>query len=86
MTIDDLLQRLTEYRETHGGETEVRLMIQQHWPFEYEIAGLASGPEIEDMGDDEDESPEYSLDAPIVFIVEGGQLEYGSKRAWEIAY
>ena len=43
MTIDDLISRLEDYRDEHGGETEVRLMTQQNWPFENGIAGLASG-------------------------------------------
>ena len=43
MTIDELIERLEEYRDNLGGDAEVRLMTQQHWPFENEITGLASG-------------------------------------------
>ena len=83
MTVDELMERLEEYRDLLGGETEVRLMTQQNWPFENGIVGLASGEEINahDDGDDEDTD-----DDKVVFIVEGQQLGYGSKRAWEAAY
>ena len=63
MTIDELIQRLEEYRDDLGGEAEVRLMTQQNWPFENEIVGLASGEEINDPDEDVD-------DDSVVFIVE----------------
>ena len=81
MTIDKLIQRLEEYRDAIGGKAEVRLMTQQNWPFENEIVGLASGEEINDRDDGEDVDEDQA-----VFIVEGQQRCYGSKRAWEIAY
>ena len=83
MTIDELIERLEEYRDALGGEAEVRLMTQQNWPFENEIVGLASGEEINDPDDDEDEDVD---DDSVVFIVEGQQRCYGSSRAWEVAY
>ena len=43
MTIDELIERLEDYRDSLGGDTNVRLMTQQNWPFENEIVGLASG-------------------------------------------
>jgi len=83
MTIDELIQRLEEYRDAIGGEAEVRLMTQQNWPFENEIVGLASGKEINEPDDGEDEDVDEDS---VVFIVEGQQRCYGSKRAWEVAY
>ena len=83
MTIDELIQRLEEYRDDLGGEAEVRLMTQQNWPFENEIVGLASGEEINDPDDEEDEDVDEDQ---VVFIVEGRQRCYGSTRAWEVAY
>ena len=83
MTIDELIERLEEYRDALGGEAEVRLMTQQNWPFENEIVGLASGEEINDPDDDEDEEVD---DDSVVFIVEGQQRCYGSSRAWVVAY
>ncbi len=82
MTIDQLIERLEEYRETLGGDTEVRLMTQQNWPFENAVTGLASGEELNQQDGDDDDVP----DDQVVYIVEGQQLRYGSKRAWEIAY
>ncbi|QDU76912.1 hypothetical protein Pan97_39690 [Bremerella volcania] len=83
MTIDDLIQRLEEYRDALGGDAEVRLMTQQNWPFENEIVGLASGEEINEPDDGEDEDMDEDS---VVFIIEGQQRCYGSKRAWEVAY
>ena len=83
MTIDELIQRLEEYRDDLGGDAQVRLMTQQNWPFENEIVGLASGEEINDPVDEEDEDVD---DDSVVFIVEGQQRCYGSTRAWEVAY
>jgi hypothetical protein len=87
MTIDQLIERLEEYRDEIGGEAEVRLMTQQNWPFENSIYGLASGAEINDFDeDDEDEGDDddASEDA-VLYIVEGQQLGYGTKRAWDVA-
>ena len=83
MTIDELIERLQEYRDELGGDTDVRLMTQSHWPFENEIAGLASGAEINACDDGEDEDVDADQ---VVFIVEGQQRCYGSKRAWEVAH
>ena len=55
-------------------------MTQQNWPFENGIDGVTSGEELnsaEDDADDQDVS-----DANVIYIVEGDQLCYGSKRAW----
>lgn len=84
MTIDELIERLEEYRDELGGQSEVRLMTQQNWPFENRIAGLASGEEINDRDEGEDDE-DVDTDQ-VVYIVEGGQLGYGSKRAWDVAY
>ena len=83
MTIDQLIERLEDYRDELGGDTEVRLMTQQNWPFENTVAGLASGAEINDRDDGDDEDVD---DDSVLFIVEGQQHGYGSKRAWEVAY
>ena len=83
MTIDELIERLEDYRDELGGDAEVRLMTQQNWPFENTVAGLASGQEINERDDGDDEDVD---DDRVVFIVEGQQLGYGSKLAWEVAY
>ena len=88
MTIDELISRLEEYRDELGGEAEVRLMTQESWPFENEIRGLASGAEINTDDDPEfnEDSDEHNAEDAVVFIVDGGQRCYGSKRAWEAAH
>ncbi|TWU38639.1 hypothetical protein Poly41_31160 [Novipirellula artificiosorum] len=65
-----------------------RLMTQQNWPFENRIAGVTSGAEMNEASNDD--PSEYFDDQDVaedamVYIVEGGQICYGSKRAWETA-
>ena len=87
MTIDELIARLEDYRDEIGGDVEVRLMTQQNWPFENSIYGLASGAEINDYDEDDEDGgddDDVAEDA-VLFIVEGQQLGYGTKRAWEVA-
>ena len=85
MTLDTLIEILTDYRDELGGDTEVRLMTQQQWPFENRICGLTSGQEVNDASDEEDYDSDDSdvAEDAVVYIVEGGQIGYGSKRAWE---
>ena len=93
MTIDELIARLEDYRDEIGGDAEVRLMTQQNWPFENSIYGLASGAEINDYDDDVDDDEDGgdggddddAAEDAVLFIVEGQQLGYGTKRAWEVA-
>ena len=82
MTIDELIERLEEYRDDMGGDTEVRLMTQQNWPFENGIVGLASGEEINEAIDEDepDDDADVTTDQ-VVYICEGQQLCYGTKRA-----
>ena len=87
MTIDELIERLEEYRDEIGGDAEVRLMTQSNWPFENDIFGLASGQEINDAADEDDPNDDGDVDADqVVYICEGEQLCYGTKQAWEVAY
>jgi hypothetical protein len=70
----------------HGEDCEVRLMTQQNWPFENAITGLVSGAEINNTEDDEEGGDDDVEADAVVYIVEGTQLCYGSKRAWELAH
>ena len=83
MTLNELIERLEEYRDELGGDCEVRLMTQQNWPFENAITGLVSGTEINESDEDDDDCVEGDA---VVYIVEGTQLKYGSKRAWDAAH
>lgn len=81
MNLETLIQLLCEYRDEHGPEAEVRLMTQQNWPFENHVAGITSGSE---MNEDDEEMDDHDVeDDSTIYIVEGGQIGYGSKRAWE---
>jgi hypothetical protein len=85
MTISELIERLEEYRDELG-DVEVRLMTQSNWPFENGIVGLASGAEINAAIDEDDPEDDGDVDDDdLVYIVEGQQLCYGTKRAWEVA-
>ncbi len=84
MTVDELIERLEEYRDSLGGDAKVLLMTQQQWPFENEICGIVSGQEINHSGDEDDRDDGDVEDEAVVYIVEGGQLRYGTKRAWDI--
>ena len=86
MTIDDLIEQLEEYRDEIGGDAEVRLMMQPNWPFEYTIAGLASRIEINEVCEDEPEDAGDENAEAVVYLCEGWQLGYGTKRAWEVAH
>ena len=86
MTIGKLITLLEEYRDEHGEDAEVRLMTQENWPFENRIAGVTSGAETNEASNDDPseylDDQDVAEDA-IVYIVEGGQICYGSKWAWE---
>lgn len=85
MTIDQLIERLEEYKDLMGGEAEVRLMTQQSWPFENHIRGVCTTEEMNGHEPDEDEEDEEDMpDESVVYIVEGNQLGYGRKKAWEV--
>ena len=87
MTIDELIARLEDYRDEIGGDAEVRLMTQQNWPFESTICGLASGAEINDFDEDDEDGDDDddATDDSVLYVVEGQQLGYGTKRAWDVA-
>ena len=83
MNLDTLIEILNDYREELGGDVEVRLMTQQNWPFENHVCGVTSGQEMNDTDEDSENDDQDVADENIVYIVEGGQICYGSKRAWE---
>lgn len=88
MKVRDLIEIL----EDQDPDAEVLIMSQENWPFENAIAGVAIREDFVD-DDEEDEDDEDGTErqyekgtAPNdVFIVEGQQLRYGSKAAWNAA-
>jgi hypothetical protein len=85
------VKQLIELLEDLDPDAEVLIMSQQSWPFENGIAGVAVREDVveddEDLDDEEREEPRYEKGAAgnDVFIVEGQQLRYGSKAAWDAA-
>lgn len=84
MTVNELIERLQEYANEGQGDDDVLLMSQPGWPFEYGIAGLTTRSEIVADESDDDRDGD-ACDGDAVFIVEGRQLRYGSRSAWEVA-
>jgi hypothetical protein len=84
MTVEELIARLEDIRDDLGRDTEVRLMTQQNWPFENRIEGLCSSREIAEAYDEDEEDEDYGDEPVVLFIVEGTQLGYGTKKAWEV--
>jgi len=85
MTVEELIELL----ESQPQDAEVRLAIQQRWPFEHRIAGVAGPDEIKDQlladleednedgpADEELESEVQTRCGNVVYIGEGGQLGY----------
>jgi len=85
MNVAELIERLEEM----DPEAEVLFISQPHWPFEYSVSGLATRAEIEDVDNDlHDDEPGERVyrdgeSANDVLLVEGSQLRYGSKSAWD---
>lgn len=85
MTVRELISELEQY----DGEAQVRLMIQQSWPFQNSVNCVVSLEDVTepDYGEDEDCEAPHDFYGPVpagtVYIVEGSQLGYGYKSAWE---
>ena len=73
ITVKDLKVLLTLFPE----DSEVRLMTQPSWPFEYSIDALVGSDEL-----GEDFCPANTPDEHVVYIIEGLQLGSGTKEAW----
>src|SRR4051794_20945779 len=95
MTVNELMQML----EDCDPESEIRIMCQPNWPFEVSISGVAVRESFRSRECDCDhrltEPHEEGCPAEVepdyedgcgpndVFILEGQQERYGSKRAWD---
>ena len=86
------VKELIDILEEQDPDAEVLIMSQQNWPFENGVYGVTVRSEMD--GDDEDGENEDGADTTAardgratndVFIVEGSQLRYGSKTAWDVA-
>ena len=87
MTVQQLIDLLSKQDPT----ADVHLMSQQNWPFENAILGVAVRKDWEDVEEDEDGNPTPGMNggrggkSKDVFLVEGHQIRYGSRKAWEHA-
>ena len=73
--------------EEFDPEATVLLSVQPTWPFEHDLLGVCQRSDLIEE-DDEDQAPSAGgedLPANDVFLVEGTQLRYGNKRAWDVA-
>ena len=90
MTVRDLIDALEEHAEfaPAGDDTEVRIMGQESWPFENCIHGTCARSDIGREDGEHEDDREQLLEpgeTEAIFIVEGRQLCYGSKAAWDAA-
>ena len=67
-------------------------MMQKNWPFECSLAGVTTRDEMlraDERDEDDGEQVEPRIESGTaksdVFLVEGEQLRYGSKTAWDVA-
>jgi len=75
MTVAELIEALRDYPES----AEVRLGVQPSWPMQHTTAAVISDSELE--FDPED----HNADEGVVYILEGQQVGYFTKRAWDEA-
>jgi hypothetical protein len=78
---------LLEFLEECDPEAEVRIMSQPTWPFELNISSVRTRGEFENPEDyegakDWTDIGEVQHKGTDVFLIEGRQLCYGSKKAW----
>ena len=79
MKVSELIEILSEM----DPDANVLLVTQQNWPFENSVKGVCQREDVQDMDETEDEP--NTLPANDVFLVEGEQLRYGNKMAWDAA-
>lgn len=85
MKVGTLIEILSGYPE----EAEVRLMEQLSWPFEYSVRGVCCSDDLDPCdgeGGQKDRHPSTGITPKpaCVYLVEGRQLSYGNKDAWDV--
>lgn len=79
MKLSELLEILNEINETTDEDPNVLFASQPNYPFEYSIAGVVSRYDALKLTDADVIEGEIS----DIFILEGSQLRYASKRLWD---
>ncbi len=77
MEINELIERLQEMAE-NDPNAKVFLGSQPHYPMVYGVCGVVQRAEFEESEPGEDG------DSTDVFLLEGDQIGYGSKKMWEV--
>lgn len=79
--------KLIELLQRMDPQAEVYLMERPSWPFEYSIDGVANREEMESLREGDEPHPmrQEGTSPSDVFITEGTQVRYGSRRAWGVA-
>lgn len=85
MTVGELVEMLLRC----DPRAPVRIMSQENWPFECGIDGIATRADLLGRPDADAEAghgPRFAPGSDLrdVFIVEGRQERFGTKRAWEV--
>ena len=99
MLLTDLITKLEELAQAHP-DAEIRLMTQNGWPFEYSILGVATSSDMaeeeveqareramergHDFDDEDGPLKDPEAKPEIIYLVEGSQLGYGKKSAWDV--
>ena len=76
MKVGELIDRLSEY----SADAEVRLMHQPRYPLESTLGGVVGESEIQ-----EHEGGNLGDEPEVVYLLEGRQLRYGRRVAWEVS-
>jgi hypothetical protein len=87
MKLSALIEELQAIQDSMGDnkDPEVRLMTQPGWPFEFSIEKAIQRSDICEDDDDEDvcyDGNHTEEDGNIVYLLEGSQICYGTKKAW----
>lgn len=78
MTVQDLIDALRSLDR----DAPIRLMSQPNYPFEYSVAGVWVDESFDNDYEDDD-APSDKPTVKPVYILEGDQLGYGKRRAWD---
>ena len=73
------VRELIEALESYQPDAEVLLCTQQQWPFESALLGAVSREEMQGQNT----APSGGSGADVL-LVEGSQIRYGSKAAWQV--
>lgn len=90
MTAQELVDKLQDFIDAYGPDKEVRIAEQPSYPFEYSIRGCTDSMELgfeeEDLAAFEEDGIIPDGPEKVFYIVEGSQLGYFRKDAWDACH